>query len=180
MLTRLHAVAALVVVMVGTTGAVLATEPTSAAWVDSVFVRATATTGTWDVPGCVVTDSAGTPVTGGPTCQVAFGPDTDASATVWNIKTTVSTTSATAVHWKLTVDFAANPFPFVAKYVSEYSGTAVPAPLAAGFCSGSTRMVTFTGRADWGRATISATQSVVLDFVGSGTNPGGAPIYSCP
>lgn len=157
-----------------------AIRDTSAAWTNTAWSSAAASSGTWSTTtaGCVVTDSAGNPVTG-PTCQVTFGPDTDGSAD-WNIKATVSTTSTTPVYWRLTVDFAAAPFAPAVKRVGEYSNSAVIAPLPAGFCSASTRFVTFTGRADWGRATISAGSPVVLDFVGSNTGSSGTLVYSCP
>lgn len=157
-----------------------AIRDTSAAWTNTAWSSAAASSGTWSTTtaGCVVTDSAGNPVTG-PTCQVTFGPDTDGSAD-WNIKATVSTTSTTPVYWRLTVDFAAAPFAPAVKRVGEYSNSAVIAPLPAGFCSASTRFVIFTGRADWGRATISAGSPVVLDFVGSNTGSSGTLVYSCP
>ena len=109
-----------------TVAGVSAIGETSAAWTNTAWSSAAASSGTWSTtatPGCVVTDSAGNPITG-PTCQVAFGPDTDGSAD-WNIKATVSTTSTTAVYWKLTVDFAATPFAPAVKRVGEYSGGAV-------------------------------------------------------
>ncbi|KQR12032.1 hypothetical protein [Cellulomonas sp. Leaf334] len=175
-LTVAVAAALFLAVAVGTS----AIGATSAAWTNDARAAAAASSGTWSAAGvgCVVTDSAGNPVPG-PTCQVAFGPDTDGSAN-WNIKATVSTTSATPVYWKLTVDFAAAPFAPTVKRVGEYSGGAVIAPLPAGFCSASTRAVTFTGRADWGRATISASSPVVLDFVGSNTGNAGNLVYACP
>ncbi|GEL99525.1 hypothetical protein [Cellulomonas terrae] len=166
--------------MLAVTAGTSAIGATSAAWTNGARAAAAASSGTWSAAGvgCVVTDSAGNPIPG-PTCQVAFGPDTDGSAD-WNIKATVSTSSTTPVYWKLTIDFAAAPFAPAVKRVGEYSGGAVIAPLPPGFCSASTRVVTFTGRADWGKATISAGNPVVLDFVGSNTGSSGNLVYSCP
>ena len=177
-ITTLAAAACLLLGAVAGTSAV---RETSAAWTNDAWSSAAASSGTWTAAGghgCVVTDSAGNPVSG-PTCQVTFGPDTDGSD-AWNIKATVSTTSATPVFWRLTLDFAAAPFAPAMKWVGEYSGIPVVAPLPGGFCSASTRLVSFTGRADWGRATVSAGNPVVLDFVGRNTGSSGNLVYSCP
>ncbi len=144
---------------------------------------------TWPVPAswtfapvsggsCVVVG----PNPSGATCAVSFGPDTDGRADVYNIKATVTTTSQQPVQWQATFDFAnLTSFPFVARYVGEYAGNWALQPLPAGFCSGSTRVVTYQGQSNRGTQHVSAGSPLTLDFVGSLTSPvGNNVVYSCP
>src|SRR5450830_1351555 len=118
--------------------------------------------------GCVVLDpGVTTPV---PTCSLTFGANTDLSGTTWNVKVTVSTTATNWVTWRATVDFAdLTKFPFLARYVGEYSGNAAYGPLPGGFCSGSTRLVTFTGVVQRNTDQVKAGSSRTFDFVGNST-----------
>jgi len=144
---------------------------------------------TWPVPAtwsfapatggsCVILG----PNPSGATCAVAFGPDTDGRADVYNIKATVTTTSANPVQWQATFDFAAlTSFPFVARYVGEYAGNWDLQPLPSGFCSGSGRAVSYQGKSNRGTQHVSSGSPLTLDFVGSLTSPiGNNVVYSCP
>jgi len=159
------------------------TPPTTSA--GKVFVSVD----TWPVPArwtfapaaagsCVVLG----PNSSGATCAVSFGPDTDGRADVYNIKATVTTTSAQPVQWQATFDFAnLTSFPFVARYVGEYAGNWSLQPVPAGFCSGSTRVVTYQGLPNRGTQHVSSGTPLTLDFVGSLTSPiGNNVVYSCP
>lgn len=117
----------------------------------------------------------------GKACSLTFGGNTDASGTSWNVKVTVTTTEANPVTWRATVDFAdLTRFPFRATYVGEYTGGAVVGSLASGFCSGTGRVVTFTGNGGYGWDTVTAGSSRTLDLVGSSSGAVANRVYACP
>jgi hypothetical protein len=134
--------------------------------------------------GCVVlANGNGNPKS----CSLTFGANTDGSETAWNVKVTISTTEKSAVTWRATVDFAdLTKFPFLARYVGEYTGGAAYELLPSGFCSGSTRLVTFTGVAGRATDTVLAAHGLTdaitqtFDFVGTATGSVSNPVYSCP
>jgi len=134
--------------------------------------------------GCVVlANGNGNPKS----CSLTFGANTDGSGTAWNVKVTISTTETSAVTWRATVDFAdLTKFPFLARYVGEYTGGAAYELLPSGFCSGSTRLVTFTGVAGSGTDTVRGAYgntdpiTWTFDFVGNSTGQVTHPVYSCP
>jgi hypothetical protein len=141
------------------------------------------TTWTYAAPvlttGCVVVNPGGN-VVNGKSCSLTFGGNTDGSGTAWNVKVTVSTSESNPVTWRATVNFAdLTKFPFLARYVGEYTGGAAYAPLSGGFCSGSTRLVTFTGVAGPGTDQVVAGSSKTFDFVGNYTGQVAIPVYSC-
>ncbi|HEX5332072.1 MAG TPA: hypothetical protein VFW79_05455 [Cellulomonas sp.] len=149
----------------------VATWPIPTTW---TYTAATLTT------GCVVVNPGGN-VVNGKSCSLTFGGNTDGSGTAWNVKITVSTSETNPVAWRATVDFAdLAKFPFLARYVGEYTGGAAYAPLPGGFCSGSTRLVTFTGVAGRGTDQVVAGSSKTFDFVGNSTGQITNPVYSCP
>ncbi|GIG22566.1 hypothetical protein Cch01nite_32900 [Cellulomonas chitinilytica] len=144
---------------------------------------------TWPVPATWTFAPAGGgscvvlgPNPSGATCAVSFGADTDGRADVYNIKATVTTTSANPVQWQATFDFAnLTSFPFVARYVGEYAGNWALQPLPTGFCSGAARVVSYQGLPNRGTQHVSAASPLTLDFVGSLTSPvGNNVVYSCP
>ncbi len=142
------------------------------------------TTWTYTAPtlttGCVVINSGGN-VVRGKSCSLTFGGNTDGSGTSWNVRVTVSTSESNPVTWRATVDFAdIARFPFLAMYVGEYTGGATYGTLPGGFCSGSTRRVTFSGVAGRGTDQVVAGSSKTFDFVGNSTGQVANPVYSCP
>jgi hypothetical protein len=158
----------------------------TAASVISVMIASWSIPTTWTytasvlTTGCVVVNPGGN-VVNGKSCSLTFGGNTDGSGTAWNVKVTVSTSETGPVTWRATVDFAdGTRFPFLAPYVGEYTGGAAYAPLPSGFCSGSTRIVTFTGIASRGTDKVVAGSSQTFDFVGSSTGQVANPVYSCP
>lgn len=167
------------------------TVPT-AAYTPSTTDRVSLTIDSWPVatawtyaapvasPGCVIINNGGN-VVQGKSCSLVYGANSDGSGTRWNVKVTVTTTYSGPLTWRATIDFAdLARFPFAAKYVGEYSGGAVVAPLGAGFCSGSSRLVTITGSTTFGWDTIGSGTPHTLDFVGANTAGQPNPVYSCP
>ncbi|PVU83351.1 hypothetical protein DDP54_10485 [Cellulomonas sp. WB94] len=137
-------------------------------------------------PGCVVLNGGGN-TNNGKSCSLTFGGNTDTSGTSWKLKITVSTTEKNPVTWQATVNFAdLARFPFLARYVGESSGGATFAPLPSGFCSSSTRLVTFTGVASSGTATVVGADGAqvavtqTIEFVGNNTGQITNPVYICP
>lgn len=129
--------------------------------------------------GCVVLDPV--TLTWAPTCSLTYGTNLDGTGPTWHVNVTVSTTEKNFITWRATVDFAdLARFPFVAKYVGEVSGTASYAPLPAGFCSGSTRLVTFIGIVQRNTDQVKAGSSRTFEFLGSNTGQTTNPVYSCP
>lgn len=126
---------------------------------------------------CEVIDATGALVAG-QICALAFTADLNGDPAAWQVRVTVSTTSATAVRWRAVIDFAdTTKFPFVATKVGEYTTGFLTSPVT---CSTPSRSVTFTGRSDWGYHVVSSSQPRVIDLNGvtSGT-AGGAVVYSC-
>ena len=128
---------------------------------------------------CEVIDAAGNPVSGS-TCSLSFSGDLDGSDAVWQVPVTVSTTSVTPVRWRATIDFAdLTKFPFLAPYVYDYSGNSVV--VAPGVtCSSTSRVVSLTGRSDWGLETVQAGTTRTVDLNGRTAPIVASVVYGCP
>ena len=185
MLTRARAALAVVATVATVLVTLTTVDVTAAAWTDPVNVTAAASAGTWAAPpatsGCVVLTGVGN-VDPSTTCSIAFGADTDGRPDYFNIKATVTTTSATPVRWRATINFSNTAvFGFVARFVGEYAGNWSLQALPANFCTTVPRVVSYEGNASRGTNKVVAGTPLTLDFVGTTVSPvGNYVVYSCP